>query len=144
MTYVLPVPLPQSLVDEHQLVPGNDFGYQHVALRWNGEGRGYIHSEVFYNFYRYNRDFRALIVTVLSPTSRSSASTSCRRSCAISRARPTANTSSTIRSCRSPSPDHTLIFDSTFARRLADLPAGASNIIALADGSYVLSQHREC
>ncbi|HEY0254385.1 MAG TPA: hypothetical protein VGC41_22815, partial [Kofleriaceae bacterium] len=158
MTYVLPVPVPKVLVDKHQVVPSNDFGFQHVTLRWDAEGRGYIHSQLSYNYYRYdqadNRELTTFVVTVISPTF------SIERQHVLPEAMHdlthTAGGDYIFNNSLAPmavsrfgevafstSKDRTLIFDSTFEHRLADLPAAASDVLPLPDGSYVIAQHHE-
>src|SRR3954468_2476982 len=158
MTYVLPVPVPKSCIDGHQVVPANDFGFQHIALGWDAAGRGYLHSELFYNYYRYDqsddRELRAVIVTMLSPAFSIERQhvlpevmhdlthsadgdylfNSSITPMAVTRSGEVAFTNSK---------NHTLIFDPTFAHRLADLRDGASDIIPLADGGYVVTRGRD-
>jgi hypothetical protein len=55
VTYVLPIPLPQSLVDERRLVAKNDFAHTHHTVAFGPDGRGYVHSEIFYNYLRYKQ-----------------------------------------------------------------------------------------
>jgi hypothetical protein len=70
MAMVLPIPLPESLVTERRVVAKHDFTHKHHTVAFGPDGRGYVHSEMFYNYRRYNQgddDLSATIVTLLSP-----------------------------------------------------------------------------
>lgn len=71
MTYVLPLPLPASLVAEQRIIPKNDFSHAHLGVSFSADGRAFVTSDLFYNYTRYNAgdgDYRALLVTELSPS----------------------------------------------------------------------------
>lgn len=70
MTFVLPIPLPERLVSERRLVPKHDFMHRHLTVAFGPDGRGYLHSELFYNYRRYDQgegSISAQLVTLLAP-----------------------------------------------------------------------------
>ncbi|MBA3538509.1 MAG: hypothetical protein H0T79_02670 [Deltaproteobacteria bacterium] len=68
MAYILPIPLPEVLVRDRGVVPANDFAHRHTGLAFGPHGRRYLFSELFYNYYRYdkadNRDLNTHLVTI--------------------------------------------------------------------------------
>ncbi len=68
MAHVLPISIPDSLIRERGVVPANDFGHSHASMAFGPTGRGYLFSELFYNYYRYdnadNRDLNTHLVTI--------------------------------------------------------------------------------
>lgn len=69
MAFVLPLPLPESLVSERRVVPKHDFLHRHYTVAFGPDGRGYVHSELFYNYRRYDQGeggVEAQLVTLLS------------------------------------------------------------------------------
>ena len=70
MAMVLPLPLPESLVTERRLIAKSDFQHKHHGVAFGPDGGGYVHSDMFYNYRRYDQgegDISATIVTLLSP-----------------------------------------------------------------------------
>lgn len=72
MTYLLPLPVPEILAKEHGIDPKNDYSYTHDSVGFTLDGRGYVVSEVYYYYGRYQkgdeRTFHAYVVTVLDQT----------------------------------------------------------------------------
>jgi hypothetical protein len=70
MPFVLPIPLPEFLVSERRVIPKHDFMHRHLTVAFGPDGRGYVHSELFYNYKRYDQgqgDISAQLVTLLAP-----------------------------------------------------------------------------
>lgn len=67
MTRVSELPIPRQLVTEHQLDLTTDFQPKHSHFRFSSRGELFVLSQLFYNYYRYDktddRDFSAFLIT---------------------------------------------------------------------------------
>jgi hypothetical protein len=73
MSCVVALQVPASLIRERGVVLANDFMHAHRAICFGLDGRGYVLSEIFYNYSRYGQsagaNLHTLVVSVLDADS---------------------------------------------------------------------------